>query len=118
MLKYVKSSFGRDSGREVKHFQMGRCRLSYTLLALFFTFLAFGLSARVTQEITRPDTLYLGTRFFLNVTADADLADITVPDTLTRYAILKIEKLKSFRKPVGLKLTIAPLDTGSTSFHR
>ncbi len=86
------------------------------LTAMLLVLVSLPLTAEVKQEITRPDTLYLGTRFFLTVTADIDLADIAVPDTLTKYSILKTEKIKSFRKPVGLKLTIAPLDTGEHTF--
>lgn len=73
-------------------------------------------SAELKQDIQKPDTLYLGSRIYLKLSAKQDLADVVVPDTLTKYAVITVDKDIIKGKPIGLTLTIVPLDTGTHTF--
>ncbi len=79
-------------------------------------FAALALTGKLNQSIQKPDSLYLGNRFYLNITSEQDLAEAVIPDTLTKFAVLAAEKMTDRNKPVGLKLTIVPLDTGEHTF--
>lgn len=74
------------------------------------------LAARLEQNVEKPDTLYLGSHFFLNLTSDVPLSKAIVPDTLSSFAVVKQENIKQKGKSAGLKLTVAALDTGTHTF--
>ena len=74
------------------------------------------VSAKLNQSIQQADSLNLGSRFYLNLSSKYDLEEVIVPDTLTKFAVIKLEKQIVQGKPTGLKLTIAPLDTGTHTF--
>jgi len=87
------------------------------ILASIFCLLAFNLfAAKLEQKVEAADSLFLGSRFYLNITSDAELSDVIIPDSLSKFAILAKEALKIKRNPIGLKLTIAALDTGVHTF--
>jgi len=77
---------------------------------------ALSLTAKLNQSIQSADSLNLGSRFYLSLSSQYDLEDAIVPDTLTKFAVLQLEKQIAKGKPVGLKLTIVPLDTGAHTF--
>lgn len=73
-------------------------------------------AAKLEQKIDAPDSLFLGSRFHLNLSAATELRDVVVPDNLESFAIVSINSLKVKSKPDGLNITIAALDTGSHTF--
>jgi hypothetical protein len=79
-------------------------------------FVMLSLAAKLNQSIQAADSLNLGNRFYLTLSSKYDLEDAIVPDSLTKFAVLQLEKQIVKGKPVGLKLTIAPLDTGTHTF--
>ncbi len=72
--------------------------------------------ALVNQEVEKPDSLYLGSRFQLRLSSDAEIMDVLVPDTLKAFAVLKKAPLKERGRPQGMQLTIVALDTGEQVF--
>jgi hypothetical protein len=78
--------------------------------------MTLAMPAKLKQSISSADSLYLGSRFYLTLTAPFDLEAVIVPDTLTKFAVINVEKQKETGRPVALKLTIAPLDTGTHTF--
>lgn len=72
--------------------------------------------ALVNQEVEKPDTLYLGSRFQLRLSSDAEIMDVVVPDTLKAFAVVEKKALKERGKPQGMRLTITALDTGEQVF--
>lgn len=87
------------------------------IIVLAFWITAFSLiGQKLEQEVQAADSLFLGSRFYLNITSDIELSEAVIPDTLSKFAVIKTEALKIKRKAAGLKLTIVPLDTGIYTF--
>lgn len=86
------------------------------LLLLFCLSIILNISAIINQSIENADSLYLGSRFYLNIQSDTELKDVIAPDTLTKFIILDKQKLTEKGKTSGIKLTIAALDTGEHTF--
>ncbi len=80
------------------------------LLWLAVTFVS--LPAAVQQVPELPDSLFLGTRFYLNLEHADGIKDAIVPDTLNRFKVLAKQKTTGLQNQPGLRLTIAPTDTG------
>lgn len=97
---------------EIKLRRIGLWGLLFLLGLFALNLPAVGLE----QKVDAPDSLFLGSRFYLNITSEAELRDVTIPDTLTSFAVIQTETLKARRQPHGLKLTIAALDTGLHTF--
>ncbi|MFO7660730.1 MAG: hypothetical protein R6V77_07440 [Candidatus Cloacimonadaceae bacterium] len=93
-----------------KHIRLGAILLLVGLLAVNLP------AVRLEQKLDAPDSLFLGSRFYLNISSDVELKDVTIPDTLSSFAVMKTEPLEIKRQPDGLKLTIAALDTGVHTF--
>ncbi|MBM4399189.1 MAG: hypothetical protein FJ041_02510 [Candidatus Cloacimonetes bacterium] len=74
------------------------------------------LQAGIEQKLEKPDSLYLGSRFYLHITSDAELEDVIVPDTLTKFVVLDKQKTGQKDKQKGIRLTLAALDTGEHTF--
>ncbi len=77
---------------------------------------AIPLAGLVNQEVSKPDTLYLGSSFELDLTSEAEITDVLVPDTLQAFAVKAKTVLKPKGRPKGLRLTIVALDTGEQVF--
>jgi hypothetical protein len=116
MFKCGVNSLRDLKNRMAKPLQKGNGGLKYILLMLLFITLSLSLSAQVNQDLFKPDSLYLGTRFVLKLSADKDLMGIIAPDSLTRFAIIDTQQVKAIGKKTGLKLTIVALDTGTHTF--
>jgi len=95
---------------------LSRVYKNKSILLLVFLSIVLNLSAMINQNIENADSLYLGSRFYLNIQSDAELKDVIAPDTLTRFVIVDKQKLTETGKPSGIKLTIAALDTGEHTF--
>lgn len=92
-------------------------RIRLGAMLLLVSLVAVNLPAvRLEQKVEAPDSLFLGSRFYLNLSSEVELRDVTIPDTLSSFAVMKTEPLKSKSQPDGLKLTIAALDTGLHTF--
>jgi len=88
----------------------------WIILLIFFLSVVNLIGQKLEQNLQKPDSLFLGSRFYLSISSDLELLDIVIPDTLTKFSIVNKETLKIRRKPDGLKLTIVPLDTGEQTF--
>jgi len=97
---------------EIKIRQTGLAAILLLLCLLSVNLAALSLE----QKVEAPDSLFLGSRFHLNLSADMELRDVVVPDNLESFAIVSINPLKIKSKPVGLNITIAALDTGLHTF--
>jgi hypothetical protein len=95
---------------------VGAAQRGYALFILLMLLTVLPLSAKLDQNVEKPDTLYLGSFFSLTITADEALSKVVVPDTLDAFAIIKQEPLQDKKQAGGLKLTIAALDTGTNVF--
>lgn len=86
------------------------------LYMLLLLTLSVQLGALVNQSVEKPDTLYLGSKFRLNLTSDAEIIDVIIPDTLTAFTVSDRQVIKQKGKPKGLALDITVLDTGEQAF--
>lgn len=89
--------------------------LSLTLMLLLISFLT---AISIQQKLVNDDNLNVGNRFQLQIYADVPLKSVVVPDTLTAFKILEVEKIKAPSGKTWLQLTIVPLLTGSLSFPK
>lgn len=95
---------------------MAKIRSKISLLSALLLILSMSLTAAVLQSLEQPDTLLLGSKIYLTLSAEVDLETVIVPDTLSSFSIVKVEKLSIQDKPVSLKLTLLALDTGEQTF--
>lgn len=97
---------------EIKKSQAGR----WAILLILVLAVQVLSAATLQQSLEAPDSLFMGSRFHLNIASEVELKDIEVPDTLSSFSILKTESLKARKQPSGLSLTIVALDTGTHTF--
>jgi hypothetical protein len=105
--------------KEIRHNKTMAGKIAWPslwLIAALLTIPFAGHSVSLEQNADLPDSLFLGSRFYLNLSSEVDLEDVIAPDTLTRFAILDKEQVKTKHKTNGLRLTIAALDTGLNTF--
>jgi hypothetical protein len=95
---------------------VAKIRSKINLLLVLLLTLSLSLTATVQQSLEQPDTLLLGSKIYLTLSAEVDLASVTAPDTLSSFSIIQVDKLSEKGKPVALKLTILALDTGAQTF--
>ncbi|HOZ00579.1 MAG TPA: hypothetical protein PLG20_02095 [Candidatus Syntrophosphaera sp.] len=86
------------------------------LFCLLELWLAFLGAANIRQSLTGADNLSVGDRFQLNIQADVSLNDVALPDSLSNFQVLKVEKVGKGGQLRWLRLTIVPLLPGSQSF--
>ena len=76
-----------------------RVKLFRGFVLLLLLCVSVSAEALVNQEVEKPDTLYLGSRFQLRLTSDAEIMDVVVPDTLKAFAVVEKKALKERGKP-------------------
>lgn len=91
-------------------------KVGYIAITLFFAMVCGLLQAQIEQNVQQPDTLYLGSKFVLSIKSQLQLEKAVIPDTLTRFAVVDVQKYKPGRRQYGLKLTIQTHDTGEHTF--
>lgn len=70
----------------------------------------------ISQSLVDADDLSVGDRFSLNIRADEALDRVIVPDTLSNFQVLKVERITRNTNKAWFRLTIVPLLPGSQSF--
>ena len=87
-------------------------------LALILLFISYLSAITIQQKLVNDDNLNIGDRFQLQIYADVPLKSVVVPDTLTSFKIIEVEKKKEPSGKTWLQLTIVPILTGSLSFPK
>lgn len=70
----------------------------------------------ISQSLVDADDLSVGDRFSLNIRADGALDKLVVPDTLSNFQVLKVERITRNTDKAWFRLIITPLLPGSQSF--
>lgn len=90
------------------------------LFALILLFLSLSCllfaDENIVQSLENDDDLSVGDRFYFNIRAEYPLNRVVVPDTLTNFKVIKVERITEAGLPAHFRLTIVPLLPGYHSF--
>jgi hypothetical protein len=90
------------------------------LLALIMLLLSFGCllfaDENILQSLENDDDLSVGDRFYFNLRAEYPLNRVVIPDTLTNFKVIEVERITEVGLPAHFRLTIVPLLPGYHSF--
>lgn len=89
---------------------------AYCLLILCLVIGFPALHAEISQSLEGADSLNVGTPFTFKVKADYAIKQLSIPDTLKSFAIVKSEQ--SERSTREWEMTLVPLRVGALSFPR
>ena len=88
-----------------------------SLLLLFLLMICLLLAdENVVQSLENDNDLSVGDRFHLNIRAEYAINRVVVPDTLSNFKVIDIERITQSGLPAHFKLTIVPLLPGYHSF--
>ena len=90
-------------------------KLLALLLLIGFSCLLLA-DANIIQSLENDDDLSVGDRFFFNLRAEYALNKVVVPDTLTNFKVIDVERITEKGYPAHFRLTIVPLLPGYHSF--
>lgn len=96
--------------------RVGRLLHPYFMLIAIMLLLAVQLQAEISQSLEGADSLNVGTPFTFKVKADYAIKQLSIPDTLKSFAIVKSEQ--SERSTREWEMTLVPLRVGALSFPR
>lgn len=96
---------------------MLKMRRILTLLALLLGLGGLLLAdVNIVQGLENDNDLSVGDRFYFHLRAEYPLNRVVVPDTLTNFKVIKVERITEAGLPAHFKLTIVPLLPGYHSF--
>ncbi len=73
-------------------------------------------AGNLTQDLENADDLSVGDRFLFNIRGDFAINRVIVPDTLTNFHVLAVEKITDSGTQPWYQLTIAPILPGYHTF--